>query len=295
LHKGIETFVVDHRGDAAEDDDLSFSAEPFGDVLRGDPPQGGIVTRDVDVFNPFFCQAPVDDGDKDPLLFHKLDGPRQGIRLEVEDHQRVDLMNRHQVLQVVDLLRGAAGRDDDDFEVGISRHEPFRGHVCPVVDTARPPVGRRGNRDADLDLFLGQDAGDREEETQEDDGNTDPKGLLSHGSHSLRTMFPAIQGNRRRTRQHAGHSPFLTPRCIKTAAMMMMPCTAPLRYWLIALVKLRMLPIMLKMMAPTTVLQIRPDPPLSAVPPMITEAMASSSHKSPVVPDADPSRGTYRI
>ena len=28
---------------------------------------------------------------------------------------------------------------------------------------------------------------------------------------------------------------------------------------------------------------------------MMTAAMASSSHKRPVVPDADPKRGTYRI
>ena len=42
-----------------------------------------------------------------------------------------------------------------------------------------------------------------------------------------------------------------------------------------------------------TVPVMLPAPPLSAVPPTITAAMASSSHSSPVVGDAEPRRGTY--
>jgi hypothetical protein len=49
------------------------------------------------------------------------------------------------------------------------------------------------------------------------------------------------------------------------------------------------------MIAPTTVPQTWPKPPLRAVPPMMTAAIASSSHRMPVEPDAEPSRGTYRI
>lgn len=45
------------------------------------------------------------------------------------------------------------------------------------------------------------------------------------------------------------------------------------------------------MMAPTTVPQICPEPPRSAVPPMITAAMASNSHNTPVLADAEPTRG----
>ena len=44
--------------------------------------------------------------------------------------------------------------------------------------------------------------------------------------------------------------------------------------------------------APTTVPVMVPAPPLSAVPPTMTAAMASSSHSRPVVGEAEPRRGT---
>ena len=45
--------------------------------------------------------------------------------------------------------------------------------------------------------------------------------------------------------------------------------------------------------APTTVPVMLPAPPFNTVPPTMTAAIASSSHSSPVVGDAEPRRGTY--
>jgi hypothetical protein len=74
--------------------------------------------------------------------------------------------------------------------------------------------------------------------------------------------------------------------------MITKPCTAAFRYTLMMLVRLRMLLMTESRMAPTTVPAMLPAPPLSAVPPTITAAIASSSHSRPVVGEAEPSRGT---
>ncbi|MNF80849.1 hypothetical protein D3C84_631020 [compost metagenome] len=58
------------------------------------------------------------------------------------------------------------------------------------------------------------------------------------------------------------------------------------------LVRLRILLMTDSSMAPTRVPKMRPSPPLREVPPTTTAAMASSSHKSPVVGVAEPRRGT---
>ena len=76
--------------------------------------------------------------------------------------------------------------------------------------------------------------------------------------------------------------------------MITKPCTAAFRYTLMMLVRLRMLLMTESRMAPTTVPVTLPAPPLRAVPPTITAAMASSSHSRPVVGEAEPSRGTYK-
>lgn len=71
--------------------------------------------------------------------------------------------------------------------------------------------------------------------------------------------------------------------------MMMSPWIAPLRYSLMKLVKFKTFPMVESRTAPTTVPHTCPEPPLRAVPPMMTAAMASSSHNSPVPAFADPS------
>src|SRR5271166_5801259 len=81
-------------------------------------------------------------------------------------------------------------------------------------------------------------------------------------------------------------------RCNRAAPRIMMPCTAPLRYTLIMFVRLRMFPIIVKIRAPIIDPETRPVPPRSAVPPTTTAVIASSSQRTPVEEDADPSRGT---
>ena len=59
------------------------------------------------------------------------------------------------------------------------------------------------------------------------------------------------------------------------------------------LVRFRMLLMTDSSTAPITVPVMPPAPPLSAVPPTMTAAIASNSHSKPVLGDAEPSRGTY--
>src|SRR5690606_28732542 len=115
FHKGVKTLIVDDRRDAAQDDDLALAAQGLDDVLGRNPAQRGIVAGNVDVLDTLFGQPPVDDGDKDALLLDKLDGTGERVGLKRQDDQRVDLVDRDEVLQVVDLLRGTAGGDDDDL------------------------------------------------------------------------------------------------------------------------------------------------------------------------------------
>jgi hypothetical protein len=80
---------------------------------------------------------------------------------------------------------------------------------------------------------------------------------------------------------------------MNATVMITKPCTAAFRYTLMMLVRLRMLLMTESNTAPITVPVMLPAPPLSAVPPTITAAIASSSHSKPVVGDAYPKRGTY--
>ncbi len=74
--------------------------------------------------------------------------------------------------------------------------------------------------------------------------------------------------------------------------MITKPCTAAFRYTLMMLVRFKILLMTDSRMAPTTVPVMLPAPPFRTVPPTITAAIASSSHKRPVVGDAEPRRGT---
>ena len=70
--------------------------------------------------------------------------------------------------------------------------------------------------------------------------------------------------------------------------MITKPCTAAFRYTLMMLVRFRMLLMTESRTAPITVPVMPPAPPFRAVPPTMTAAMASSSHSSPVLGEADP-------
>ena len=67
---------------------------------------------------------------------------------------------------------------------------------------------------------------------------------------------------------------------------------APIRYSLTKFDRIMMLPTISRMKAPQIVPQMRPTPPLSAVPPTTTAVMACNSHNMPVVAEVEARRGT---
>ncbi|CAM2161080.1 hypothetical protein PT2222_90297 [Paraburkholderia tropica] len=153
--KGVPALVVERGRNAAQRDDVALAVQLLREILGGNAAERGVVAGHVGVLRALVGQAAIDHRHVHALLLDLRDRLRERGRFKREDHQRVDLVDGHKVLQLVRLIGRVGRRLDDDFQVRMRLLQLFLRLVGPPDDAAREAVIGRGNGDAERDLVLG--------------------------------------------------------------------------------------------------------------------------------------------
>ena len=211
--EALDPFVVDGGRDAAQHDDLAAFGHLLDEELARDPAKAGVVAGNIEVFDAFFRQAPVDHGDPGAAVGHALHRCGQRFAFERQHHQRVDVAGRDHVLDVVDLLGRVGGGGEHEVELGIGRFQPGDGLLGVEVEPAGPAVGRRRDRHADHGGVLGEGRSGQDERHRRG-------GKAVFQIHCVSSLVD---------RCLLSHRVDFLARCSTTARMMMTPWIAPLR------------------------------------------------------------------
>ena len=127
--------------------------EVVDEVLAGDAAEFRVVARHIDVLDRRILQAAIDDRDESAALLDFADGVRQLVRVEGQNHERVDLL-RGQIVERVRLRCAVRRGLHDDLEARIGLLELLGGFLGVIDDAAGPAMGRGRNRNADRHVFL---------------------------------------------------------------------------------------------------------------------------------------------
>ena len=96
--EALNAFVVDHRRDAPQHDDLAFAAQLLGHPFRGVGAHGDVVARHIQILDRRIGQPPVHDRDIGAVRLDLLDRAGQLLGGEGQDDQGVQGLAGGQVL-----------------------------------------------------------------------------------------------------------------------------------------------------------------------------------------------------
>src|SRR5690606_13691259 len=103
VREALDALVVDDGRNAAQDDDLALVAELVGEPAGSIRADRNVVACNVEILNRRIGQAAINDGDEGALGLYLLDGAGELLGGEWQDHKRVELAGRRQVLKRRDL------------------------------------------------------------------------------------------------------------------------------------------------------------------------------------------------